>query len=135
MNRSSRSDEQLGSAELDSSQASDENRSVTPAVDTGVAMRGGALRVAGYACGVRVSLCTATSLVRHLGIPRFGRYVTITSLVALVGGMTEAGIVVYGIREFMARGEHDRRALMENLLGLRLALAAAGVACAACFGL
>jgi O-antigen/teichoic acid export membrane protein len=112
MNRSSQRDDQLA----------------------GVAMRGGALRVAGYACGVLVSLGTATILVRHLGIARFGRYVTITSLIALVGGMTEAGIAIYGIREFVARDEHARRELVGNLLGLRLVLTAVGVACAACFG-
>jgi O-antigen/teichoic acid export membrane protein len=108
---------------------------VAPAGDTGVAMRGGALRVGGYVCGVLVSLGTATILVRHLGIPRFGRYVTITSLIALVGGMTEAGIIVYGIREFVARGEPDRRVLMGNLLGVRLALTLVGVIIAACFGI
>ena len=102
---------------------------------TEVALRGGALRVAGYACGVLVSLGTATILVRHLGIAGFGRYVTITSLIALVGGVTEAGIVVYGIREFVARREPARGTLIGDLLTLRLTLAAGGVACAVCFGL
>src|SRR5437868_6329912 len=69
----------------------------------GVAIRGGAIRVAGYLAGVLVSLGSATILVRHLGIPSFGRYVTVTSLVALVAGMTEAGIAVYGMREWVAR--------------------------------
>src|SRR5437868_88654 len=81
-----------------------------------LAIRGGAIRVVGYALGVVVSLGTATILVRHLGIPNFGRYVTVTSLIALVGGVTEAGIYVYGTREFAARIEPDRRRTMASLL-------------------
>src|SRR5690242_7690759 len=50
-----------------------------------LAIRGGALRVAGYASGVLASLGAAAILVRHLGIPGFGRFITVTSLVALVG--------------------------------------------------
>jgi O-antigen/teichoic acid export membrane protein len=100
-----------------------------------VAIRGGAIRVAGYALGVLVSLGTATILVRHLGLTTFGRYVTVTSLVALVGGVTEAGIYAFGIREFALRNEADRRRLLSNLLAMRLALTLMGVAVAVCFAL
>jgi O-antigen/teichoic acid export membrane protein len=100
-----------------------------------VAIRGGAIRVAGYAAGVLVSLAAATLLIRHLGISTFGRYVTVTSLIALVGGVTEAGIYVYGIQEFSARSEPHRGDLMANLLTMRLALTFAGVGCAVGFAL
>jgi O-antigen/teichoic acid export membrane protein len=103
--------------------------------ESATAIRGGALRVLGYACGVLVSLATATILVRHLGIQGFGRYVTVTSLIALVGGVTEAGIVVHGIREFLLKDDRDRRELMGNLLAMRLTLAVLGVALAVCFSL
>jgi O-antigen/teichoic acid export membrane protein len=106
-----------------------------PPGSSGVAIRGGAIRVGGYAAGVLVSLGSATILVRHLGIPSFGNYVTVISLVALVAGMTEAGIAVYGMREWAARTEADRRELMANLLTLRLILATAGIVCATLFGL
>jgi O-antigen/teichoic acid export membrane protein len=106
-----------------------------PSDRSGVAIRGGAIRVVGYAGGILVSLGSATILVRYLGISSFGRYVTVTSLIALVGGVTEAGIIVYGIREWGARPEHDRRRLLANLLTMRLILAAFGIACAVCFGL
>jgi O-antigen/teichoic acid export membrane protein len=99
------------------------------------AIRGGAIRVMGYAIGVLVSLGAATVLVRYLGIASFGRYVTVTSLIALVASVTEAGISVYGIREFVARGESDRQRLMANLLGMRLTLTLVGIGCAVCFGL
>jgi O-antigen/teichoic acid export membrane protein len=104
-----------------------------PPAQSGTAIRGGAARALGYAAGVLVSLATAAIIVRRLGIATFGRYVTVTSLVALVGGVTEAGIVVYGMREFLAREGDARRRLMANLLALRLALAAVGVAVAIAF--
>jgi O-antigen/teichoic acid export membrane protein len=106
-----------------------------PPPDAGaLAIRGGALRVVGFVCGVLVSLGSAAVLVRHLGIADFGRFVTVTSLVALVSGLTEAGIVVYGIREYATRTDTERRELMANLLAMRLTLAAVGVACAVAFG-
>lgn len=106
-----------------------------PARSSGVAIRGGALRVLGYAGGLVVSLGTATVLVRHLGIRAFGRYVIVTSLVSLVGSLTEAGIVVYGIREYIARTPSERERLMGNLLGMRVALSLAGVTGAVSFAL
>jgi O-antigen/teichoic acid export membrane protein len=112
-------------------------QSITPrpdAADPGaVAIRGGAIRVVGYVVGVLISLAAATILVRHLGVPTFGRYVTVTSLIALVGGLTEAGIYVFGIREFSSRSEPGRRDLMSNLLTMRLMLTLLGIALAACF--
>lgn len=100
-----------------------------------VAIRGGAIRVVGYIAGVLVSLASATILVRYLGVANFGRYVTVTSLIAVVGGVTEAGIYVYGIREFTSRAEPSRRRLMSNLLTMRLTLTLTGIAGALCFGL
>src|SRR6202035_1233632 len=81
------------------------------------------------------SLGAAAILVRHLGISGFGRYLTVVSLIALVGGATEAGIAVYGIREFGARADADRRKLMADLLGMRLFLTALGIGGAILFGL
>jgi O-antigen/teichoic acid export membrane protein len=105
-------------------------------LDSGdVAIRGGAIRVVGYVGGVLVSLAAAAILVRHLGISQFGRYATVTSLIAIVGGVTEAGISLYGIREFQARSDRDRRELMASLLGMRLALTLIGIALATCFAL
>ncbi|MCW2689047.1 MAG: oligosaccharide flippase family protein [Mycobacterium sp.] len=100
-----------------------------------MAIRGGAIRVVGYVIGILISLAAATILVRHLGISGFGRYITVISLIALVGGVTEAGIAVYGIREYGTRDEPDRRQLMADLLGMRLTLTLVGVAAAVCFGL
>jgi O-antigen/teichoic acid export membrane protein len=113
--------------------------SVDPRVSSprpsGTAIRGGAIRVAGYVAGVLVSLGTAAILVRHLGISTFGRYVTVTSLLGVVGGVTEAGIYLFGIREFGSRSDADRRRLLASLLGLRLCLTLVGIGCAAAFAL
>jgi O-antigen/teichoic acid export membrane protein len=112
-----------------------ETDSSVPSERSAIAIRGGAIRVAGYLAGMLVSLGSATILVRNLGIVSFGRYVTVTSLVALVGGVTEAGIYVYGIREFGARTGPDRRQLLANLLTMRLVLTVIGIGCAVSFGL
>jgi O-antigen/teichoic acid export membrane protein len=111
------------------------DHSVAPSGSSGMAIRGGAIRVLGFAAGVLVSLGSATVLLRYLGISSFGRYVTVTSMIALVAGVTEAGINVYGIREWGARAGPDRRTLLANLLTMRLILTAVGIACAVCFGL
>jgi O-antigen/teichoic acid export membrane protein len=111
------------------------NPDALPAESSGLAIRGGAIRVVGYAAGLIVSLGTVTILVRHLGISSFGRYVTVTSLIALVAGVTEAGILLYGMREWAARVGAERQRLLANLLTMRLILTAAGIVCAACFGL
>jgi O-antigen/teichoic acid export membrane protein len=114
--------------------AATEDPRVHDSASGSVAIRGGAIRIFGYVSGVLVSLGAAALLVRYLGIAAFGQYVTVLSLVALVGGVTEAGIAVYGIREF-AREEVDRQTLLSDLLGVRLALTTVGIAGATCFAL
>jgi O-antigen/teichoic acid export membrane protein len=107
----------------------------TPTASSERAIRGGAIRVLGYASGMLVSLGTAAVLLHHVGVAGFGRYVTVTSLVAIVGGATEAGVAVQGIRELVAREEREHRQVLGNLLAMRLTLATVGVGCALCFGL
>ncbi|MCW3028847.1 MAG: oligosaccharide flippase family protein [Solirubrobacterales bacterium] len=118
---------------MEPSESRTEARAPVSPGNSELAIRGGANRVVGYALGVLVSLGTAAVLVRHLGVPNFGRFVTVTALIALVGGVTEAGIYVYGIREFGARNEPDRGDVMANLLAMRLTLSIVGISLAACF--
>ena len=99
----------------------------------GTAIRGGALRIAAYGSGVALSLGSAVIIVRHLGIVRFGQFVTVSSLIALVGGVSEAGIVAFGVSEATRMGRRDRATLISDLLGLRIALTLAGIGCAAVF--
>jgi O-antigen/teichoic acid export membrane protein len=77
---------------------------------------------------------SAAVLIRHLGSSDFGRYVTVVSLVTIVGSVTEAGMTNLGVREYATLTER-RDALMRVLLGLRLALTAVGVLFALAFAL
>jgi O-antigen/teichoic acid export membrane protein len=99
------------------------------------AIRGGALRLAGYAGGVALALASAPLLIRHLGVVDFGRYTLVLSLIAMVQGLTEGGLAAVGLREYTVLDPGHRRRLMQDLLGLRFALTITGVALAVVFGL
>jgi O-antigen/teichoic acid export membrane protein len=104
----------------------------TPAAGP-TAIRGGALRGAGYALALFLSLVSVPLLVRHLGVVDFGHYVLVTALLTLVAGVTEGGLQAVGTREYTVRIGSERDRLMRNLLGVRLALTTAGVAVAVAF--
>jgi O-antigen/teichoic acid export membrane protein len=101
----------------------------------GRAIRGGLLRVAGYGGGLLASLAAAPFLIRHLGVTDFGGYVTVTSLVAIVAMVSDAGLTVVGIREYAARDDDARERLLRNLVALRLAISLLGAAGATAFAL
>lgn len=75
---------------------------------------------AGYAATVGLSLLSAPLLIRHLGIAEFGRYTTVISIVTIVYGLTDAGLVNVTLREWSTRAGYDRRSVIRSLLGLRL---------------
>jgi O-antigen/teichoic acid export membrane protein len=97
------------------------------------AIRGGGVRVAGFAVTVLMSVVSSALLFRHLGPGVTGDYVKVVSLVTLCGGFTDAGLSAIGVRELATRDEEGRRALMRALSGLRLLLATLGVALAVAF--
>jgi len=99
----------------------------------GVAIRGSAIRGVGYAVTVLLSLVSAPLLTRHLGVVGFGRYTQVASLIALVGAVTEAGLGILAVREYVVLTQEGRQELVRNLLGLRLALTLGGVVVAAAF--
>ena len=101
----------------------------------GLVIRGGVLRIAGYAAGVGLSVAAAAILIRALGASDYGRYVTVISLVTIVASLAEAGMTNLGIREYSTLEGAERDRLMRNLLGLRLAMATAGVVIAVGFAL
>lgn len=80
-----------------------------------------------------MGLVSATVLTRHLGLVDFGRLMTVASLVALIGTVTEGGLNAYGVRELAVTAPDRARGLMRHLLGLRLLLTVAGVAAAVAF--
>lgn len=97
------------------------------------AIRGGAIRIVGYGAQVLAGVGSSALLFRHLGVVDTGRYATVLALVAIVSGATEIGLTTIGIRELAVRDEDGRRRLMQNLLGLRLALSTLGIAAVAAF--
>jgi O-antigen/teichoic acid export membrane protein len=86
------------------------------------AVRGSALRSAGYVAGLALSLVSAPLLTRHLGTVRFGQYIAVISLVTIVAGLTEGGLNSIALREYAARTGADRAVVMRDLIGIRLAL-------------
>lgn len=88
------------------------------------AIRGSALRGAGYVLGLLLSVGSVPFVIRHLGIEDFGRFVLVNALITLVSGMTDAGLQSIGVREYASRTPSERHWLMRNLLGLRIALTA-----------
>jgi O-antigen/teichoic acid export membrane protein len=98
-------------------------------------VRGGAVRVAGFAAGNLFAAAGAVVALRYLGVEEFGRYGTVMALVAIVQGITEAGLSVTGTREVsLAGNSEDRRGLLAHVVGLRIVLTGAGVLGAVGFG-
>ena len=98
-------------------------------------IRGGALRTLGYGAGVALTAVASILLLRYLGVADFGRYITVTSLVAIVGGVTEAGLTAVGARDLARIPSGQRSGLLSNLIGLRLVLTPLGVAAAVLFAI
>jgi O-antigen/teichoic acid export membrane protein len=107
--------------------------------DPGVGLRvirGGLIRVAGYGLGIGLAGIASIALLRYLGVSDYGRYATVISLVAIVGGVTEAGLSAVSPRDLARRPPGEpRRQLLRNLMGLRLAVTPLGVVVALAFAL
>ena len=100
------------------------------------AIRGGGLRVAGYGAGAVLTAATSVLLLRYLSVEDFGAYVTVTSLVAIVGGITEAGLGLVAQREWIgAKDTRERSEIISAVVGIRLATTPLGVVAALGFGL
>src|SRR5215217_4048176 len=97
------------------------------------AVRGGAVRAVGYIVGVGLSIGAAALLFRHLGVEDGGRYITVMSIVAIAGGLSDAGLTAIGIRELTVREGVARDRFARNLLGMRLILTSAGGVLAVAF--
>jgi O-antigen/teichoic acid export membrane protein len=99
------------------------------------AIRGGALRIAGYVVGVGASVISSALLLRHLGVKATGRYVTVLSLVALVGGVTETGLAAMGVRELSTLPPGRAQSFFRSLAGLRLVCILVGILAAVAIAL
>jgi O-antigen/teichoic acid export membrane protein len=100
----------------------------------GKVIRGGLLRTAGYAVGTVASTAASVVLLRYLGPVEVGRYVTVMSLLAIVGGLTDAGLTVIGQREYtIAKTDEERRRLLAYIVAMRIAITPLGVIAATAF--
>ena len=66
-------------------------------------IRGSVWRLGGYLAGILVTTLSAAVLLRHLGVVDAGRYVTVVSLVAIAGGLSDLGLTAIGVREYTTR--------------------------------
>lgn len=99
-------------------------------------VQGAAIRGGGYGLGMLLTAAASVLLLRYLGVADFGRYMTVVSLVAIAGGLTEAGLTAVGGRDLtLRRRGDDRKTLLASLLGLRLALTTLGIAGAIAFAI
>lgn len=98
-----------------------------------VAARGGAIRAGGFAVATLLGLVSAPLMIRHLGVEDFGRYATVLALVAVISGVTEAGLATIALREYASRKGAARIEALRDLLGIRLALTSAGIALGVAF--
>ncbi|MGH2864921.1 MAG: oligosaccharide flippase family protein [Solirubrobacteraceae bacterium] len=94
------------------------------------ALRGGAIRGVAYAVTIVLTGATVPLMTRHLGVSDFGRFVTASSIVTIVAGVTELGLSGIGTREYALAAPAERRGLLSNLLGLRTVLTLVGLAIA-----
>lgn len=98
-------------------------------------IRGSGLKTAGHAIGTLAGLVSAPLVVQHLGRADFGRYLTVTSIIYIVTGLTEGGLNSVAVRAYATEERGSRRRLVANLVGLRAVLSLLGGAGAVLFGL
>ncbi len=99
----------------------------------GKAIRGGALRTVSFFAQLALSLIAVPLMVRHLGAADYGRYVTVSSIVFIITGFTEGGLMYLGVRHYVALRGAERDRYLRNLSGLRLVLTSLGVVVAVAF--
>jgi O-antigen/teichoic acid export membrane protein len=93
----------------------------------GKAIRGGVLRTAAYFAVMLMSVVSVPFMIRHLGVVDYGRFITVSAIIFIIGSVTEAGLTNLGVREYSVLEREARAGMMGNLAGLRLALTAAGL--------
>ena len=93
----------------------------------GRVIRGGALLSATYVAGMLLTAVSVPFMTRALGVDEFGLFVTASSAVMIIAGITEAGLSGIGTREYVVVEKSARRRMLANLIGLRVTLTTTGV--------
>lgn len=99
------------------------------------AARGGAMRASGYVAGTLLSVVSVPLMIRHLGVEDFGRYVTVMALVAIIAGLTDAGLNAIALREYASHDGAERDRVMRDLFGIRIVLTLGGIAVGVLFAI
>lgn len=86
----------------------------------GRVIRGSAARAIANGAGILVGLGTAALLLRYLGVAESGHYVTVMSLVAIAGSITDNGPNITASRTLALRERAARPILLANLAAQRM---------------
>ena len=91
-----------------------------------ITAHGTALRLLSYGASLAISVISIRLLTTHLGTG-FGTYTVVSSIAFVAVGSTDAGLWSLGLREGTNATAGERRDLLANLLGLRIALCLTGI--------
>ena len=83
--------------------------------------------------GTVATVASSAVVIRHLGVVDTGRWVTVMSLVVIVGLISDLGLSAVGVREYTVRPADAGRRFLRNLLGMRLVFVVIGLVVAVAF--
>jgi O-antigen/teichoic acid export membrane protein len=86
-------------------------------------VRGALIRTIGYGIGTLSNVAASIALLRYLGVAQFGSFVAVTSVIAVISGVSDAGLTAVGNRELaLLPSTGERRAMVSRLFGMRLVI-------------
>jgi O-antigen/teichoic acid export membrane protein len=91
------------------------------------------LRLGALVLGTVATVASSAVVIRHLGVVDTGRWVTVMSLVVIVGSISDLGLSAVGVREYTVRPLEAGRRFLRNLLGMRVAFVVVGLGVAVVF--
>jgi O-antigen/teichoic acid export membrane protein len=98
-------------------------------------IHGSALRLGANLASLVFALVTATLLLRHLGVDESGRYVTVMSLAGIALAIVDTGLNVSASKDLTMCPREGRRALLANVVGQRIIVAAVALVVLVAFAL
>ena len=96
-------------------------------------IRGSLLRLGAYVLGTVATVASSAVVIRHLGVVDTGHFLTVMALVTIVATVSDLGLTGIGVRDYSTAQESERRRLLGNLLGIRMALTFTGLVIAVRF--
>lgn len=131
-------DEVRGATQPPAALVDQDSDAVTDVLDTPEAgsrmIRGSAQRLIVYLISVALGIGAVALMTRQLGVIGIGRYVTVTSLIAIVVGGGRLGLNGIVYREYSVQHGARRQRVLQHLLGMRAVYTVAGIGLAVGFG-